>query len=96
MGKKLGKELRTLSEVSKRCSSQNYLQDDGALYALRSFLGFRHSMKSLYQLSPCGRVEEGDGGQSSIAWVPHLLKQVAVLSLQRLCWKAAAGSQILT
>lgn len=95
VGKKVGKQFRNLSGISKLCSSQNYLQVDGALYALRSFLGSRHSMKSLCQLSPCGRAEEGDGEQSSIARVLHLLRQVAVLSLQRLCCKAAAGTPVL-
>lgn len=31
---KVGKELNTSPDINERCSSQNHLQDDGAVYAL--------------------------------------------------------------
>lgn len=35
---KVGKELNTTPDINERCSSQNHLQDDGAVYALRTSL----------------------------------------------------------
>lgn len=35
---KVGKELNTTPDINERCSSQNHLQDDGAVYALRNSL----------------------------------------------------------
>lgn len=34
MDEKVGKELNTSPDINERCSSQNHLQDDGAVYAL--------------------------------------------------------------
>lgn len=38
MDEKVGKELNTTPDINERCSSQNHLQDDGAVYALRTSL----------------------------------------------------------